>query len=81
VQISACDSKSHSLLGVRVSDISRHFTVLNVVIRHNRRFNSEGRELTVSMTDPPTDSVASRDIARYFAESVDELFEYALRNL
>jgi predicted Zn-dependent protease len=61
--------------------MSRHFTVLNEVIRHYRRFNAEGRELTVRMTAPPTDSVASRDIARYLAESVDELFEYALRNL
>jgi hypothetical protein len=54
--------------------MSRHFTVLNEVNRHYRRFNTEGRELTVRMTAPPMGSVASQDIARYFAESVDELF-------
>jgi hypothetical protein len=59
----------------------RFFTVQNEIIRRYRRFNAEGRELTVRLTAPPSTSSAARDPARDFANSVDELFEYALRDL
>jgi hypothetical protein len=49
----------------------------NEITRHYRRFIAEGRELTVRMTEPPPASA----VARYFTESVDELFEYSLRDL
>jgi hypothetical protein len=61
--------------------MSRYFTVQNEVIRRYRRFNAEGRELTVSLTAPLSTSTAARDPARHFSNSVDELFECALRNL
>jgi hypothetical protein len=61
--------------------MSRYFTVQNEIIRRYRRFNAEGRELTVKLTAPPSTSSAVRDLARHFANSVDELFEYTLRDL
>jgi hypothetical protein len=60
--------------------MSRHFTVLNEVDRQYRQFKAQGRELTVRMTAPPRDSGFPQDIARYFADGVDKLFEYALRD-
>ena len=63
--------------------MSRYFTVLVEISRHYRRFNAEGREreLIVRMAVPPPSSTAARDPARHFANSVDELFEYSLRDL
>jgi hypothetical protein len=61
--------------------MSRYFTVQNEIIRRYRRFNSEGRELTVRLTAPPSTSTAARDPAQHFANSVYKLFEYALRDL
>ena len=61
--------------------MSRYFTVLDEVTRHYRRFNAEGRELTLRMTAPPPASEVARDPARHFANSVDKLFEYSLRDL
>jgi hypothetical protein len=61
--------------------MSRYFTVQNEITRHYRRFNAEGRQLTVRMTAPPSASAAIQDPARHFAEIVDELFEYSLRDL
>jgi hypothetical protein len=44
--------------------MSRYFTVQDEVTRHYRRFNAEGRELTVRMTVPPTSAAAQdRDIS------------------
>jgi hypothetical protein len=57
--------------------MSRYFTVQKEITRHYRRFNAEGRELTVRLTAPPLSSTA----ARHFIESVDALFEYSLRDL
>ena len=62
---------------MNVCIISRYFTVLNEITRHYRRFNNEGRELTVRLTAPPSSTTA----AQYFNESVDALFEYSLRDL
>ena len=59
----------------------RYFTVLDEITRRYRRFNAEGRELTVRMASPPEVSAAARDPARYFANSVDEVFEYSLRDI
>jgi hypothetical protein len=56
--------------------MSRCFTVQSEITRHYRRFNAEGRELTVRLTAPPASSVA-----RHFVDSVDALFEYSLRDL
>jgi hypothetical protein len=47
------------------------------ITRRYRRFNAEGRELTVRLTAPPPATSA----ARHFAESVDEVFDYSLRDL
>jgi hypothetical protein len=55
--------------------------VQDEIIRRYRRFNAEGRELTVRLTAPPSTSTAARDPVRHFANSVDECFEYALRDL
>jgi hypothetical protein len=66
---------------VSACNMFQRFTVLNEVNREYRRFEARGRELTVQVMAPPQHSVEARDIARYFAESVDELFEYALRDL
>jgi hypothetical protein len=57
--------------------MSRYFTVQNEITRHYRRFNAEGRELTVRLTAPPPSSTA----APHFIDSVDALFEYSLRDL
>ena len=57
--------------------MSRYFTVQNEIIRRYRRFNAEGRELTVRLTTPP----ASSTVVQHFTESVDALFEYSLRDL
>jgi hypothetical protein len=57
--------------------MSRYFTVQNEITRHYRRFNAEGRELTVRLNSPPP----ARDPAQHFASSVDEVFEYSLRDL
>jgi hypothetical protein len=46
--------------------MSRYFTAHNEVLRHYRRFNAEGRELTVRMMAPPPLSTAARDPARHF---------------
>jgi hypothetical protein len=59
----------------------RYFTVLDEVNRYYRRFNAEGRQLTVRTLAPPLDSAVSQDPARHFANSVDELFEYSFRDL
>jgi hypothetical protein len=56
--------------------MSRYFTVQNEITRHYRRFNAEGRELTVRLTAPPSSTAA-----RHFIDSVDALFEYFLRDL
>jgi hypothetical protein len=61
--------------------MSRYFTVQNEITRQYRRFNAEGRELTVRLNASPLASAAARDPARHFANSVDELFEYSLRDL
>ena len=61
--------------------MSRYFTVLDEITRRYRRFDAEGRELTVRMASPPEANVVTPDTARYFANSVDELFEYSLRDL
>jgi hypothetical protein len=61
--------------------MARYFTVQNEVTRHYRRFNAEGTELTVRMLAPPPGSAATRYSDRYFANGMDELFEYLLRDL
>jgi hypothetical protein len=61
--------------------MARYFTVLGEVNRHYRRFNAEGRQVTVRMLAPPSASAAAQDPTRHFANSVDELFEYSLRDL
>jgi hypothetical protein len=61
--------------------MSRYFTVPNEITRHYKRFNAYERELTVRSTAPPPASAAARDSIRHFAKSVDELFEYSLRDL
>jgi hypothetical protein len=53
----------------------------NDITRHHRRFNAEGRELTVWLTAPPPAIAAVRDPARHFSNNVDELFQYSLRPL
>ena len=53
--------------------MSSYFTVQNEITRHYRRFNAEGRELTVRLTAPPPTSTAARN----FAKSVDAFFEYS----
>ena len=68
---------SFVVLSLCVSTTSRYFTVQNEITRRYRRFNAEGRELTVRLTSPPP----ARDPARYFSSSMDELFEYSLRDL
>jgi len=57
--------------------MSRYFTVRNEITCHYRRFNAEGRELTVRLKSPPPSSTA----AQHFTDSVDALFEYSLRDL
>jgi hypothetical protein len=57
--------------------MSRYFTIQNEITRLYRRFNAEGRKLTVTLTAPPSSSTA----ARHFANSVDALFEYSLCDL
>jgi len=66
--------------------MSEYFTVKDEVTRHYRRFNAEGRQLTVRIPappppPPPNTSGAEQYPAQYFADSVDELFEYSLRDL
>jgi len=61
--------------------MSRCFTVLDDITRHCRRFNAMGRELTVRMTAPSQATAAARYSERNFANSVDDLFEYSLRDL
>jgi hypothetical protein len=55
----------------------RYYTAQNEITRRYRRFNAEGRKLIVKVTAPPRTSSA----ARHFADSVDKIFEYALRDL
>jgi hypothetical protein len=43
--------------------------------------NAEGRQLRVRMLAPASASAEVQDPARHFANSVDELFEYSLRDL
>ena len=57
--------------------VTSYFTVQNEITRYYRRFNTEGRELTVRLTAPPPKSTA----ARHLADSVNALFEYSLRDL
>ena len=52
---------------VYVCIMSRYFTVRNEITRHYRRFNAEGRELTVRLTTPPASSTAARN----FTDSVE----------
>jgi len=67
---------------VCVYKMSEYFTVEDEVTRHYRRFDAEGRCLTVRMTAvPPTTTAEEQDLAQYLADSVDELFEYSLRDL
>jgi hypothetical protein len=54
--------------------MSRYFTIQSEINRRYRRFNAEGRELTVRLTAPPP-------AAQHFADSVDQVFEYSLRDL
>ena len=62
--------------------IYEYFTVEDEVIRQCRRFNAEERRLTVRIPAPThTTSAADQDPTQYFADSVDELFEYSLRDL
>jgi len=61
--------------------MSPYFTVLDEITRHYRRFNAEGRKLTMRMLAPSPASAAARDPARHFANSVDEFFNYSLRDL
>ena len=61
--------------------MSRYFTVQDEVTRQYMRFNSQGRELKVRMTDPTAENVAASDPLQHFADSVDELFEYSMRDL
>jgi hypothetical protein len=56
--------------------MSRYFTIQSAITRRDRRFNDEGRELTVKLTAPPATSAA-----RHFADNVDEVFDYSLRDL
>ena len=50
--------------------MGRYFTVQNEITRHYRRFNAEGRKLTVKLSaTPPTSSEA-----RHFIDSVETLF-------
>lgn len=49
----------------------------NEVNRHYRHFKAEGIEVNVRMTVPPP----ARDPARLFASSVDDMFEYSLRDI
>jgi hypothetical protein len=57
--------------------MSPYFTVQNEITRHYRRFNAQGRQLTVRLTAPPPAST----MTRHFVDSVDALFEYSLRDL
>ena len=52
---------------VYVCIMSRYYTVQNEITRHYRRFNAEGRELTVRLTTPPASSTAARN----FTDSVE----------
>jgi len=61
--------------------MSRYFTVLDEITLHSWRFNAEGRELTVRMLCAFPARTAARDPDGYFAESVDEIFNYSLRDL
>jgi hypothetical protein len=61
--------------------MSHYFTLLDEVTRYYRRFNAEGKELTLRMTAPSLASKMAQDPARNFANSVDKLFEYLLRDL
>ena len=57
--------------------MSRYFTVQNEITRRYRCINAERRQLRARLTSPPPTSSA----ARYFADSVDKLFEYLLHDL
>jgi hypothetical protein len=59
----------------------RYLTVQDELTRHYRRFNVEGRELTVRMTAPSAASATAQDPAQYFANSEEELIDYTLRDL
>ena len=59
----------------------QYFTIEEEVIRHYRRFNTEEGRLTMRKIAPPTTSTAEQDPAQYFADIVDELFEYSLPDL
>lgn len=66
---------------MRVYILSRYFTVLDEVTPHYRHFSAVGRKLTVRITAPTSASEEAQDPARHITNSVDELFEYSLRNL
>jgi hypothetical protein len=57
--------------------MSRYFTIQSEIKRRYRRFNAEGRELTVRLTAPPPETSA----AQHFGDSVGDVFEYSLRDL
>ena len=57
--------------------MSRYSTVGNEITHQYRRYNAEGRELTVRLTVLPPSSTA----AGHFNDSMDALFEYFLRDL
>jgi hypothetical protein len=57
--------------------MSCYFTIQSEINRRYRRFNAEGRELTVRLTAPPPEI----SVGQHFADSVDEVFEYSLRDL
>jgi hypothetical protein len=52
--------------------ISRYITIQSEFTRHNRWFNTEGRELT---------ALPSISATRHFADSIGEIFQYSLRDL
>ena len=56
--------------------MSRYFTVQNEITRHYRRFNTEGKRLTVWLTTP-----ASSSAAGHCTDRMDAIFEYSLRDL
>jgi hypothetical protein len=70
-----------NFLSAYVYKMSCYFTVLDDVNRHNRRFNAEGIQLTVKMLVSPPASEEAREAARHFTNSVDNIFEYSLRDL
>ena len=55
-------------------DVVPRFTIDSETNRQYSRFNARGTELTVSLLPPAIEDIT------YFQASVNDLFEYALRN-